>query len=170
MAEALHIENLLLLLSLCPVQISRPRRSCSRHWKLNQRILLQPQPLGEQIKKHRLDLHGPAINLDWKIQQSLKAAKFSRAEINANIRARGASHSDRASHVRHSTWHVGGADSPSVPQPTPRKFRSIRIRRQPRRSPVPVRRPRPFPLVVAAEPAGQLRCRPESHRPQRLAY
>ena len=28
-----------------------------RHWKLNQRIPLQPQTLGEQIKKHRLELH-----------------------------------------------------------------------------------------------------------------
>ena len=52
-----HIKNILLLLSLCPVQISRSRRPYPRHWKLNQRIPLQPQTPGEQIKTHRLELH-----------------------------------------------------------------------------------------------------------------
>ncbi|MGO9587613.1 MAG: helix-turn-helix domain-containing protein [Limisphaerales bacterium] len=28
-----------------------------RHWKSNQRIPVKPQALGEQIKKHRLELH-----------------------------------------------------------------------------------------------------------------
>jgi len=55
--QPLHIKNILLLLSLCPVQTSRPRRPYPRHWKLNQRIPVQPQTLGEQIKKHRLELH-----------------------------------------------------------------------------------------------------------------
>jgi DNA-binding XRE family transcriptional regulator len=55
--QPLHIENILLLLSLCPVQISRPRRPYPRHWKLDQQIPSQPQTLGEQIKKHRLKLH-----------------------------------------------------------------------------------------------------------------
>ena len=39
-----------------PVQISRPRRLLPQHWKTNQRVLLQPQTLGGQIKKHRLEL------------------------------------------------------------------------------------------------------------------
>jgi DNA-binding XRE family transcriptional regulator len=52
-----HIKNILLLLSRCPVQISRPRRPYPRHWKLNQRSPLQPLTLGEQIKMHRLELH-----------------------------------------------------------------------------------------------------------------
>lgn len=55
--QPLHLKNILLLLSFCPVQISRPRRPYPRHWKLNQRIPLQPRTLGEQIKKHRLELH-----------------------------------------------------------------------------------------------------------------
>jgi DNA-binding XRE family transcriptional regulator len=55
--QSLQIKNILLLLSLCPVQTSRPRRPYSRHWKLNQRIPAQPQTPGEQIKKHRLELH-----------------------------------------------------------------------------------------------------------------
>jgi transcriptional regulator with XRE-family HTH domain len=54
--QPLDIKNILLLLSLRPVQISRPRRPYPRHWKLNQQIPLQPQTLGEQIKKHRLEL------------------------------------------------------------------------------------------------------------------
>ena len=55
--QPLHFKNILLLLSFCPVQISRPRRPYPRHWKSNQRIPLQPQTLGEQIKKYRLELH-----------------------------------------------------------------------------------------------------------------
>src|ERR1035441_3517229 len=55
--QPLHIKNILILLSLCPVQISRPRQPYPRHWKLNQRIPLQPQTPGEQIKTHRLELH-----------------------------------------------------------------------------------------------------------------
>jgi len=55
--QPLHIKHILRLLSLGPVQISRPRRPYPRHWKSNQRIPLQPQTIGEQIKKHRLELH-----------------------------------------------------------------------------------------------------------------
>jgi len=55
--QPLQIKNILLLLSLCPIQISRPRRPYPRHWKSNQQIPLQPQTLGEEIKKHRLELH-----------------------------------------------------------------------------------------------------------------
>ena len=54
--QPIHLKNILLLLSLCPIQISRPRQPYPRHWKLNQRIPLKPQTLGEQIKKHRLEL------------------------------------------------------------------------------------------------------------------
>jgi DNA-binding XRE family transcriptional regulator len=52
-----HIKNILLLLSLFPLQTSRPRQLYPRHWKSNQRIPLHPQTPGEQIKKHRLELH-----------------------------------------------------------------------------------------------------------------
>jgi transcriptional regulator with XRE-family HTH domain len=52
-----HIKNILLLLSLFPVQTSRLRQPYPRHWKSNQRKPLHPQTLGEQIKKHRLELH-----------------------------------------------------------------------------------------------------------------
>ena len=52
-----HLKNILLLLSLCPFQISRPHRPFPRHWKSNQRVPTQPATLGEQIKKHRLELH-----------------------------------------------------------------------------------------------------------------
>ena len=55
--QPLHLKNILLILSLCPTQISRPRRPYPRHWKSNQQIPLRPQTLGEQIKKHRLELH-----------------------------------------------------------------------------------------------------------------
>src|ERR1019366_5498419 len=55
--QSLHIKNILLLLSLCPVHTSRPHRPYPQHWKSNQRIPLQPQTLGEQIRRHRLELH-----------------------------------------------------------------------------------------------------------------
>ena len=55
--QSLHIKKILLLLSICPVHSSRPYRPYPRHWKSNQRILVQPQTLGAQIKKHRLKLH-----------------------------------------------------------------------------------------------------------------
>ena len=48
---------MLLLLSLSPVHISRARLPYPRHWKSNQQIPLQPKTLGEEIKKHRLELH-----------------------------------------------------------------------------------------------------------------
>src|ERR1017187_3536077 len=55
--QPLHIKNILLLLSLCPVHTSRLHRPYPQHWKSNQRIPLQPQTLGEQIRRHRLELH-----------------------------------------------------------------------------------------------------------------
>src|ERR1017187_7188813 len=55
--QSFHIKKILLLLSLCPVHTSRPYWPYPRHWKSNQRILAQPQTLGEQIKIHRLELH-----------------------------------------------------------------------------------------------------------------
>jgi transcriptional regulator with XRE-family HTH domain len=54
--QSLHIENILRLLSLSPVHTSRPRRPLPRHWKSNQKFCLQPQTLGEQLRKHRLEL------------------------------------------------------------------------------------------------------------------
>ena len=55
--QPIHLKNIRFLRSLCPIQISRPRQPYPRHWKLNQRIPSQPQTLGEQIKKYRLELH-----------------------------------------------------------------------------------------------------------------
>ena len=92
------------------------------------------------------------------------ACRSSCAGINASIRGRGASHSDHARHVRQPTRRADRADSTSVPRPTPRKFRSTHIRRQSRRSLVPVRRPPPFPPAEEEEPAGQPRCRLEPPR------
>ena len=54
--QSIHLKNILFLLSLRPVHISRPRRLLPRHWKSNQRASAQPATLGEQIKKHRLEL------------------------------------------------------------------------------------------------------------------
>jgi transcriptional regulator with XRE-family HTH domain len=55
--QSIDLKSIRLLLSLCSIQISRPRQPYPRHWKSNQRIPLQTQTLGEQIKKHRLELH-----------------------------------------------------------------------------------------------------------------
>src|ERR1039457_7733368 len=55
--QPIYIKNILLLLSLCPVHTSRLHRPYPQHWKSNQRIPLQPQTLGEQIRRHRLELH-----------------------------------------------------------------------------------------------------------------
>jgi transcriptional regulator with XRE-family HTH domain len=52
-----QIKKILLLLSFCPAHTTRPYRPYPRHWKSNQRILVQPQTLGDQIKNHRLELH-----------------------------------------------------------------------------------------------------------------
>ena len=65
-----HIENILRLLSLCPFQISRPRRPFPRHWKSNQRVPTQPATLGDQIKKHRLELHWLQTDVAAKIEIS----------------------------------------------------------------------------------------------------
>src|ERR1022692_784384 len=55
--QSLQLQNMLLFLSLSPVHISRARLPYPRHWKSNQQIPLQPKTLGEEIKKHRLELH-----------------------------------------------------------------------------------------------------------------
>jgi DNA-binding XRE family transcriptional regulator len=52
-----RIENILSLLSLSPVRTSWPRPLFPPHWKSNQQIPFQPQTFGEEIKKHRLELH-----------------------------------------------------------------------------------------------------------------
>jgi DNA-binding XRE family transcriptional regulator len=54
--QPLPIKNILLLLSLFPVQTSRQYQPLPRHWKSNQRVPAQPVTFGEQIKKHRLEL------------------------------------------------------------------------------------------------------------------
>jgi DNA-binding XRE family transcriptional regulator len=55
--QTISLKNICLLLSLCPVRISRPRPLFPPHWKSNQQAPAEPQTLGEQIKKHRLELH-----------------------------------------------------------------------------------------------------------------
>jgi DNA-binding XRE family transcriptional regulator len=55
--QSLPIKNILRLLSLLPVQISRVRRPYPRHWKLKQQIPQQPCTLGGHIKQRRLALH-----------------------------------------------------------------------------------------------------------------
>src|SRR5580704_14810645 len=52
----MQINNILLFLSLCPVQISHQFRPKPRYWKSSQHIPIVPQTLGEKIKKHRLEL------------------------------------------------------------------------------------------------------------------
>src|SRR5579859_1487463 len=52
----MHFKSICLVLSLCPIQIKRQYRPYPRHWKSNQQIPVQPKSLGEQIKKHRLEL------------------------------------------------------------------------------------------------------------------
>jgi transcriptional regulator with XRE-family HTH domain len=55
--KTIPLKNICVLLSLGPVQISRPRPVFPPHWKSNQQAPAQPQTLGEQIKKRRLELH-----------------------------------------------------------------------------------------------------------------
>jgi transcriptional regulator with XRE-family HTH domain len=55
--QQIQLKNIRLLLSLCPFHISRPRHQFPPHWKSNQRVPAQPATLGDQIKKHRLELH-----------------------------------------------------------------------------------------------------------------
>jgi len=55
--QQIQLKNIRLLLSLCPFHISRPRHQFPPHWKSNQRVPTQPTTLGDQIKKHRLELH-----------------------------------------------------------------------------------------------------------------
>jgi DNA-binding transcriptional regulator YiaG len=65
--QSLQLQNMLLLLSLSPVHISRARLPYPRHWKSNQQIPLQPKTLGEEIKKHRLELHWLQADVPAKI-------------------------------------------------------------------------------------------------------
>jgi len=62
-----HMENILCLLSLAPVHTSRPRHLFPPHWKSNQRVPANPATLGEQIKKHRLELHWLQLDVAAKI-------------------------------------------------------------------------------------------------------
>jgi len=55
--QQIQLKNIRLLLSLCPFHISRARHQFPPHWKSNQRVPAQPTTLGDQIKKHRLELH-----------------------------------------------------------------------------------------------------------------
>ena len=64
------IVNILCLLSLSPVHTSRPYRPLPRHWKSNQKFCLQPQTFGEQLRKHRLELHWLQIDVAAKIGSS----------------------------------------------------------------------------------------------------
>ena len=54
--QPIQLKNIRLLISLCPVQVSRPLRPYPRHWKSNQQAPKHPQTIGDQIKKHRLEL------------------------------------------------------------------------------------------------------------------
>ena len=55
--QPLHLENIALLLSLQTVHIKVPRMPYPPHWKAGQRLSKPPQSLGDQIRKHRLELH-----------------------------------------------------------------------------------------------------------------
>ena len=55
--QSLHLENIALLLSLQTVHIKVPRIPYPPHWKAGQRLPKVPQSLGDQIRKHRLELH-----------------------------------------------------------------------------------------------------------------
>jgi DNA-binding transcriptional regulator YiaG len=52
----MQFKTICLVLSLCPVQIKCQYRSYPRHWKSNQQTPARPKTLGEQIKRHRLEL------------------------------------------------------------------------------------------------------------------
>jgi transcriptional regulator with XRE-family HTH domain len=62
---------MLRLLSLWPVKISRQRRPFPRHWKSNQLLPSHLQTIGEQIKKHRLELHWLQSDVAAKIRVSV---------------------------------------------------------------------------------------------------
>ena len=55
--QSLYLENIALLLSLQTVHIKVPRVPYPPHWKAGQRLSKLPQSLGDQIRKHRLELH-----------------------------------------------------------------------------------------------------------------
>jgi transcriptional regulator with XRE-family HTH domain len=55
--QPIQLTNIRLLLSLSPFQITRSRHPFPARWKSNQQVPAQPKTRGEQIKKHRLDLH-----------------------------------------------------------------------------------------------------------------
>jgi DNA-binding XRE family transcriptional regulator len=55
--QSLHPQYIALLLSLQTVHIKVPRIPYPPHWKVGQRLSESPQSLGDQIRKHRLELH-----------------------------------------------------------------------------------------------------------------
>ena len=55
--QSFHLENIALLLSLQAVHIKVRRIPYPPHWKAGQRLSKPPQSLGDQIRKHRLELH-----------------------------------------------------------------------------------------------------------------
>jgi transcriptional regulator with XRE-family HTH domain len=55
--QALHLENIAHLLSIQTVHIKVSRIPYPRHWKAGQRLPTSHQSLGDQIRKHRLELH-----------------------------------------------------------------------------------------------------------------
>jgi DNA-binding XRE family transcriptional regulator len=55
--QSIHLEKIALLLSLNPVHIKVRRIPYPPHWKTGQKPSNPPQSLGDQIKKHRLELH-----------------------------------------------------------------------------------------------------------------
>jgi DNA-binding XRE family transcriptional regulator len=55
--QTLHLENIALLLSVQTVHIKVLRVLYPPHWKAGQQLSKLPQSLGDQIRKHRLELH-----------------------------------------------------------------------------------------------------------------
>ena len=55
--QSSHLQNIALFLSLQTVHIKVPRISYPSHWRSSQRLSNLPQSLGDQIRKHRLELH-----------------------------------------------------------------------------------------------------------------
>jgi transcriptional regulator with XRE-family HTH domain len=53
----IDLKNIRILLFLGRVHTSTPRHQFPPHWKSNQRAPANPKTIGEQIKRHRLELH-----------------------------------------------------------------------------------------------------------------
>jgi integrase len=78
-----QFNNIMRFLALRPVQIKVRRQTYPRYWKSNQRMIEQPKSIGEQIRKHRLELH--LIQAD--VAQKLGAtAKLNAEDIDWNNR------------------------------------------------------------------------------------